>query len=104
MGLEVIRKSEILIYNFRFANVGFDINSPDSNDSGIQSDARSDDGISHTNGGSVSEDLCAITNKAYQPNKEGDEDSEEVTPTQVKNGKVLLKNFILWLISPKKAF
>lgn len=68
---------------YRFANAGFDINSPDSNDSGIQSDARSDDGISQMIGGSISEDLYAITNKSYLPRTDSSEDTEEVTPTQV---------------------
>jgi hypothetical protein len=71
-----------LIYCFRFANAGFDINSPDSNDSGIQSDARSDDGISNTHN-SISEDMYAITNKSYLARNDEKEDSEEVTPTQV---------------------
>ncbi|XP_060567021.1 amyloid beta precursor protein binding family B member 2-like isoform X2 [Ruditapes philippinarum] len=64
-----------------FANAGFDINSPDSNDSGIQSDARSDDGISNTHN-SISEDMYAITNKSYLARNDEKEDSEEVTPTQ----------------------
>ncbi|WAQ99079.1 FEH1-like protein [Mya arenaria] len=64
----------------RFANAGFDINSPDSNDSGIQSDARSDDGT-HTQSSSISEDLYAITNKSYLPRTDSGDDSE-VTPTQ----------------------
>ena len=72
--------------DYRFANVGFDINSPDSNDSGIQSDARSDDGISNTQG-SVSENLSSFVNKSYQGEYAGEEDeqhnSDENTPTQV---------------------
>ena len=70
---------------YRFANAGFDINSPDSNDSGIQSDARSDDGISNTHG-SVSENLSSFVNKSYQgehAGQEGENDSDENTPTQV---------------------
>ncbi|KAL4229771.1 amyloid beta (A4) precursor protein-binding [Mactra antiquata] len=66
-----------------FANVGFDINSPDSNDSGIQSDARSDDGISNTHG-SISEDLYGVTNKSYLAKNDENGDSEEVTPTQTE--------------------
>lgn len=71
-------------YFFRFANAGFDINSPDSNDSGIQSDARSDDGISQGNSGSISEDLYAITNKSYLPCTDASEQPDETTPTQVQ--------------------
>ena len=72
-------------FDFRFANVGFDINSPDSNDSGIQSDARSDDGISNTQV-SVSENLSSFVNKSYQgeyAGEDGEHDSDENTPTQV---------------------
>lgn len=71
-----------------FANAGFDINSPDSNDSGIQSDARSDDGISNTHG-SVSENLSSFVNKSYQGEHQGQEDehdSDENTPTQTEDG------------------
>lgn len=39
----------------------FDLNSPDSNDSGIQSDARSDDGSHHH--GSVNDNLYSLSNK-----------------------------------------
>lgn len=66
-----------------FANVGFDINSPDSNDSGIQSDARSDDGISNPQP-SISEDMYGITNKSYLVRTSGGDGSEEVTPTQTE--------------------
>nr|KAG5711636.1 hypothetical protein BaRGS_016818 [Batillaria attramentaria] len=41
---------------------GTDINSPDSNDSGIHSDTRSDDGVSHVKG-PVNEDIYAVVNK-----------------------------------------
>ena len=41
---------------------GTDINSPDSNDSGIQSDTRSDDGVSHVRG-PVNDDIYAVVNK-----------------------------------------
>lgn len=44
---------------------GTDINSPDSNDSGIQSDTRSDDGVSHVRG-PVNEDIYAVVNKKGQ--------------------------------------
>ena len=76
--------SNMVFYVCRFANAGFDINSPDSNDSGIQSDARSDDGISNTQG-SVSENLSSFVNKSYQGEHPGQEENEsdENTPTQV---------------------
>ena len=45
---------------FRF---GFDINSPDSADSGIQSDTRSDDGLNPVNG-QVNEDIYAAVCKS----------------------------------------
>lgn len=51
----------------------FDINSPDS---GIHSDARSDDG-SHVHG-PVNEDIYSVVNKSSEP-----EGSEETTPTGV---------------------
>ncbi|KAK7097258.1 protein Fe65 homolog isoform X2 [Littorina saxatilis] len=41
---------------------GTDINSPDSNDSGIQSDNRSDDGVSHVRG-PVNDDIYAVVQK-----------------------------------------
>ncbi|KAH3842091.1 amyloid beta precursor protein binding family B member 2-like isoform X2 [Dreissena polymorpha] len=64
-----------------FRNAGFDINSPDSNDSGIQSDARSDDGTSQSQSASISDELYAITNESYLPRSKSQEDTE-VTPTQ----------------------
>lgn len=41
-----------------------DINSPDSNDSGIQSDARSDDGVSHVHGPVTAEPYAVVDKKA----------------------------------------
>lgn len=72
----------------------FDINSPDS---GIHSDARSDDG-SHVHG-PVNEDIYSVVNKSSEP-----EGSEETTPTGVF--KTWQSNIIIykyWLLLPYKV-
>ncbi|KAK3099571.1 hypothetical protein FSP39_006387 [Pinctada imbricata] len=56
----------------------FDINSPDSADSGIQSDARSDDGT-HVHG-PLNDDVYAVVDKSPKQ-----ESSEETTPTEEKS-------------------
>ncbi|PVD34945.1 hypothetical protein C0Q70_06226 [Pomacea canaliculata] len=73
-----------------------DINSPDSNDSGIQSDARSDDGVSHVHGPVTAEPYAVVDKKAdhsaYTPDtpdsvyEEGEVDAER---RNVKNADAL---------------
>lgn len=66
----------------------FDINSPDS---GIHSDARSDDG-SHVHG-PANEDIYSVVNKSSEP-----EGSEETTPTGVIQD-LTIKQYLQILVS-----
>lgn len=74
----------------KYTKFGFDINSPDSNDSGIQSDARSDDGINHLHG-PVNEDIYAVVCKSTSSDlgalSVDSNDSDDNTPTEEENNK-----------------
>ncbi|XP_052078808.1 protein Fe65 homolog isoform X2 [Mytilus californianus] len=74
----------------KFTKFGFDINSPDSNDSGIQSDARSDDGSSHVHG-PVNDDIYAVVCKSTSSDlgllRIENSGSEDNTPTEEDNPK-----------------
>ncbi|KAL3880124.1 hypothetical protein ACJMK2_032392 [Sinanodonta woodiana] len=82
----------VLLKDKIFENLGFEINSPDSNDSGIQSDARSDDGIAHTQGPGK-EEMYTMVTKAYKDMKSiGDAENvnqeEEKTPVEAQSTNV----------------